>query len=309
MSTELFNKLDLNLIKIFFVLYQELNTTKAAERLHLSQPAVSRSLQKLRDAFNDPLFVRAQHGLKATEKAELLASQLPPIWNELADCINFHNQFTPKLLTGTLRCAFHPSILSEITKELFVRIHNQAPNVQLVVSVWDEGTAQSIVQNEIDFGVSLSPISVSKQVAQKPLQPMNSYIYMCKNHPLSKQQIVPADFAAYPTVLLHAPGYNEFSSNIERMLHAYKVTPNIVARVQHPDAVMHIVANSQLLHPSIGLYKGLHSPAIEYQVAMLNGAPVIFDLSFFHHYRHSNNPLHQWLYKQISEIVKLMDED
>ncbi|WP_299568863.1 LysR family transcriptional regulator [uncultured Shewanella sp.] len=62
-----FEALDLNLINVFFILYEELNTHKAAERLHISQPAVSRALQKLRDAFNDPIFVKTRHGLTATD--------------------------------------------------------------------------------------------------------------------------------------------------------------------------------------------------------------------------------------------------
>ena len=59
-------KKDLNLLLVFHVLYQERNASLAAERMALSQPALSHKLNKLRHQFGDPLFVRAPRGLTPT---------------------------------------------------------------------------------------------------------------------------------------------------------------------------------------------------------------------------------------------------
>ncbi len=56
-------RIDLNLLVCFKVLMEELNVTRAAHRLCLSQSAVSKSLAKLRTQFDDPLFTRNSHGL------------------------------------------------------------------------------------------------------------------------------------------------------------------------------------------------------------------------------------------------------
>ena len=63
---------DLNLLKVFRVLMSELNATRAAERLGLSQAAVSASLRRLRSLYGDPLFERTQRGLRPTPRAILL---------------------------------------------------------------------------------------------------------------------------------------------------------------------------------------------------------------------------------------------
>ncbi|MBC7690850.1 MAG: LysR family transcriptional regulator [Methylotenera sp.] len=64
---------DLNLLRIFLVISEELNLSRASERLGLSQPALSHALQRLRDEFDDPLFVRASRGLTPTARVpELL---------------------------------------------------------------------------------------------------------------------------------------------------------------------------------------------------------------------------------------------
>ncbi len=62
-------KVDLNLLPVLEVLLEEQSVTGAARRLHLSQSAVSKQLNRLRELFNDPLFERSAFGLKPTPRA------------------------------------------------------------------------------------------------------------------------------------------------------------------------------------------------------------------------------------------------
>ena len=68
--------LDLNLLKAFSVLMEERNVSKAAEHLAITQPAMSGVLARLRDSFDDPLFVRVQRGVVPTNQALELAPQV-----------------------------------------------------------------------------------------------------------------------------------------------------------------------------------------------------------------------------------------
>ena len=68
---------DLNLLVALQILLEERNVTRAAERLSVSQPALSKTLQKLRDSFEDQLFTRTSHGLVPTPRAEELGRELP----------------------------------------------------------------------------------------------------------------------------------------------------------------------------------------------------------------------------------------
>ena len=72
---------DLNLLVALQILLEERNVTRAAERLSVSQPALSKTLQKLRDSFEDELFTRTAHGLVPTPRAGSSGStiQLPPV--------------------------------------------------------------------------------------------------------------------------------------------------------------------------------------------------------------------------------------
>src|SRR4051812_7811207 len=69
-------RLDLNLLVTLEALLAEQNVTRAAQRLHLSQPAVSAQLGRLRDLFGDPLLIPAQRGMTPTAKADELLAPL-----------------------------------------------------------------------------------------------------------------------------------------------------------------------------------------------------------------------------------------
>ena len=74
---------DYNLLKVLAVILETRNTTTAAERLCTSQPAVSRSLRKIRDLFNDDILVRKGTNMELTPKAEEIKAQLSGIINDI----------------------------------------------------------------------------------------------------------------------------------------------------------------------------------------------------------------------------------
>ena len=81
MKVKSLQTLDLNLLKAFSVLMDERNVSKSAERLAITQPAMSGVLARLRDSFDDPLFVRVQRGVVPTNRALELVPQVKKVLN------------------------------------------------------------------------------------------------------------------------------------------------------------------------------------------------------------------------------------
>lgn len=303
MSKNVFDKLDLNLIKVFFILYQELNTYKAAEILHTSQPAISRSLQKLRDAFDDALFVKTRHGMLPTEKADYLAQVLPQVWQKLEETINHSPEFHLADLKGKLRCAIHPSVLDVVSQHLSIRLNQLAPNVELIISQWDKNTATDLAEDKLDFAVSIFSDNFSKEISQKMLQTLTAKIYLNKLHPLANEAITEKNIVKYPIAILNVKGWNDHLTNVERILMQYKLTPTIRFRSPHPSAVISVVSQTDYLHPAVVEYIGIDKTKVAIQTPTLNGEPILFDCNFCHHYRHRNKPLYKWLYDTINEAL------
>lgn len=80
--------LDLNLLKAFDVLMDEKNVSKAAERLAITQPAMSGILVRLRESFDDPLFVRVQRGVVPTNRALALAQPIKQLLSDVEQLLS-----------------------------------------------------------------------------------------------------------------------------------------------------------------------------------------------------------------------------
>ncbi|MFT5807673.1 MAG: DNA-binding transcriptional LysR family regulator [Moritella dasanensis] len=77
------SRIDLNLIVSLNVLLKERNVSRAAEQMCVSQSAMSRTLAKLRDMFDDELFIRTSNGISPTPKASELELLITPLLNDL----------------------------------------------------------------------------------------------------------------------------------------------------------------------------------------------------------------------------------
>lgn len=90
-----FSRIDLNLLTVLMVLYREGSVTCTAEVLHLGQPAISGALKRLREMFDDPLFVRSARGMLPTPRAQALMTDLQPLMENLHSAMFGAAEFVP----------------------------------------------------------------------------------------------------------------------------------------------------------------------------------------------------------------------
>ncbi|GDY25235.1 LysR family transcriptional regulator [Agarivorans sp. Toyoura001] len=303
MTNSSFESLDLNLLKVFVILAQELNTRRTAERMNVSQPAISRSLQKLREHFGDELFVRAQHGLIATPKAEQLSLSLPSILAELANVVDHHNDFNPAELEGLIKVAMHPMLLASVAKRLFVVLQQHAPELRLQVATWGADTCELIQRGQIDFGLCLLPVEGSKELVQRRLWRQPIYVYAKEGHPIEGNTVSPQDFAKYSTALIHVPGWSAARSEAEKFLANHGVEITIGFRSELPGSILDVLRVSDFMYPSVTYYPPEDIPGIkrfELGEDFLDLA-VKYDTGYVFHYRNRQNPLYMWLQEVLVE--------
>ncbi|PSJ45239.1 LysR family transcriptional regulator [Zobellella endophytica] len=130
----LYQRLDLNLLRVFDVLMQCRNVTRAAERLNLSQSTVSHALARLRQALGDPLFVMARKEMRPTGRALALAAPVRQALALLEQGVRQSAVFDPASSTRTFRMAVPSSIEHGAVPELVELLHRRAPGCRLAVS-------------------------------------------------------------------------------------------------------------------------------------------------------------------------------
>lgn len=132
MGTLQLRHLDLNLLKAFDALMDERNVTRAAERLAVTQPAVSATLNRLREALGDPLFVRTQRGITPTPRALALNA---PIKRILADieAVLQPPEFNPATAAFTITVSATDYALRAIVLPFVAALRHLAPNIRVAV--------------------------------------------------------------------------------------------------------------------------------------------------------------------------------
>src|SRR6516225_214636 len=123
---------DLNLLRTLDALLDERNVTKAAQRLSLTQPAVSGMLTRLRESFDDPLFVRTQRGIVPTLRALELAAPLKQILGEI-DALLRPPAFDPATAELTLSIASTDYALQVVVLPFLEALRRKASGVRVAV--------------------------------------------------------------------------------------------------------------------------------------------------------------------------------
>lgn len=185
-------RIDLNLLVILQVLLEEQSVTRAASRLHLSQSALSKSLNRLRDSLGDPLFTRTAHGLKPTPHAILLGQKLPNALQSLYQ-VTLPPTFNPASSHRQFSFAMVESAYETLIPYFIGPMLTAAPNLKLDSYVWNEKSIQDLQQGQIDFGIAgrdlhpLSDFQISQQpenIAHKTLFTDQQVCLVRKGHPI-----------------------------------------------------------------------------------------------------------------------------
>lgn len=122
---------DLNLFPAFMALMEERSVTRAAERLGITQPALSNALNRLRETFRDPLFVRQRYGIAPTEFAESIAPTIAAALQQFDDLVLPQQEFRPEESGRLFTIASNSYVELVLMPLLVARLRERAPGVRL----------------------------------------------------------------------------------------------------------------------------------------------------------------------------------
>ena len=151
------NRVDLNLLTVLLVLHREGSVSRAASKLHLGQPAVSGALARLREMFDDPLFVRTARGMAPTPRAQALVTALLPMMEQMQQVIFQVPGFSPAEDRHTFRLGMSDWVERWLMPGVMADIAQTAPGIRLQVTATDPfQDGEQVQQDKVDVAISVA---------------------------------------------------------------------------------------------------------------------------------------------------------
>lgn len=292
-------RMDLNLLVTLDALLSEHNVTRAAQRLHLSQPSVSVQLAKLREALGDPLLLPGPRGMRPTARAESLRGPLREALAALAQAVSSPRPFDPARADKTWRVAASDYGESTIVLPAMAGLRTAAPGTRLaVLDMAPTRIARQAEQGQIDLAFHTahgSPPGLRRRV-------LFSERYVLagrRDHPKLKRKPTLAQFSRLEHVIVSPEG-GGFNGPTDDALAAVGMARNVVLSVPHFLFVMSVLASTDLvaLLPE-RLVRG--NAALRVVDAPLEVAG--YDMAMLWHERMHRDPAHIWLREHIAASV------
>ncbi len=152
------HQIDLNLLVTFETILQEKSVTQAAETLGLTQSAVSLALSRLRNLFNDPLFVRTPEGMLPTPLAEALKDPVLEALTIIRTAFKQNLEFDPHSSERTFRLIVVDSCASVVLPILVQSFHQNAPNVKVqILTIPEHQIREALVHGQAELAIGYYP--------------------------------------------------------------------------------------------------------------------------------------------------------
>lgn len=288
------NGIDLNLLKALDALLETESVSRAADRVNLSQPAMSRALNRLQHVVKDPLLVRSGRGMVLTPRGEALRE---PVRDALAQVsIVFRPAtFDPSTAQNRFRIMAPDYLAQMIMSTVLAQIFNFAPAVRVEMENLSAKGISELCEGKISLGFGVVDDGpVLENVASQALFEDRQVCLMRKGHPLIESGMSLDSYASSAHAMLSITGRG--GGRIDDVLTAHGLSRTISLRITQFMAISAVIAPTDLI---------ITVPEVLADQVKTNDLDVVplpeelqtrsFTVSQIWHERFTKDPAHQWL--------------
>lgn len=304
-----FRQLDLNLLRVLVAVHRTGSVTLAGKSLALSQPATSNALARLRDYFEDELFVRAPTGLKPTRLCEQLAVDMHEQLLRMESMLVGRQEFDP--INSDVHWRISLSDLGEMMflPKLAAAMRIDAPHSRLSnIAVNADQVTNALESREIDLAVGI--LSPEHRGIRSELLFHERYMAVTSlnwkppsgrsGKTLSLEQLRQSSFAmASPTATFHG--------SVEKMLTKMKLQERIVLRSRHFSAMPDIARQTDLVCIIPEMFVRQLQSHQDLRIWDITDAPV-YEVRVIWHKSTDNDSRHVWMRKLVCKLFQRLGE-
>lgn len=297
--------IDLNLLKALDALLETGSVGKAADLVNLSQPAMSRALNRLQHTMKDPLLVRSGRGMILTPRGEALREPVRDALSQVSDVFK-PQVFDPSKAQDRFRIMAPDYLAQMIMPAVLAKIFNLAPGISVEMENLSAAGIAEMCEGKVSLGFGVvNDGPALENVAAQALFEDRQVCLMRKDHPLAKKSMSLKSYAGASHALLSITGRG--GGRIDDVLGEHGLTRTIALRVTHFLTISAVIAPTDLI---------ITVPELLAKQVMTDDLTVVplpktlraraFTVSQIWHRRFTSDPAHQWLRRMIKSRCEKM---
>ena len=294
------SKVDLNLFIVFDAIYTEANLTRAGQIIGITQPAVSNALARLRETFNDPLFVRTAQGMVPTPMAQNIISPVRSALALLRVSVQESRTFNPLQANKTFRISMTDLTEAVILPPLFQRLRRQAPAV-VVESFLSHRreTTSDLAAGRLDFAVD-APLNTDAQVRHVKFMEDRYVCAMRQGHPLAtKASISLDDYLALTHI--HISTRRNGLGQVDLALGKIGLQRKITLRSQHYLMASNVLQHTDMVMTVPERFARRHD--LHFVTLPIHELPNV-ETHLYWHESTEQDPANRWMREQLIEVCQ-----
>lgn len=238
------NQLELRHLRYFLAVAEELHFRRAAERLFISQPGLSRQIRQLEESLGYPLFVRTNRTVSLTPAGTYLKDEAANILRRLDGAFH-HARAVHEGLEGRLNFGYVGSAMQNIIPELLLRFRKDYPKIIYgLEALGNQDQIDRLLTRDLDIGfVRLD--SAPRELESKPLFVDTFSLVLPIDHPVSADNYEGIHQLADERFLLFDPSYSRpYYDKVMEIFSDGGVVPDVTHRTVHATTIYRLVENN-----------------------------------------------------------------
>ncbi|MGD2179691.1 LysR family transcriptional regulator [Lusitaniella coriacea] len=293
-------QLDLNLLVALDALITEASVTRAAEKLDMSQSAMSYSLKRLRVILNDEILVRTSRKMEVTTYARQIGDRVRQILTEIQSTLLENEVFNPAMAKKIFKIAASDYVEATIGTRLIGQLTNKAPGIRIRISNLAKETVMNVLDNN-QLDIVINPqLSLKSWHVKEDLYREEFVCVVRGDDSLTELPIT--DYLDQNHILVSMR--DDFQGAGDKILERQQQSRQVIWSTSHFMTVPFLLANSDC---AALLPKRMAQQCAKAMNLRLFAPPIEIDgftVSMVWHQRNNNNPQHQWLRQQIIDAAQ-----
>ena len=291
---------DLNLLAALDILLEERSVTAAAERLHLSVPATSRTLTRIRQAFGDPILVRAGRGLVPTPYALAIKDEVHRVVASSRGLFQAGRVLDPAQLERRFTIRATDALITQFAPPLLARLDSQAPGVSLRFAAEGDEDLPPLRDGRVDLDLGVIH-DMGPEVHTVALYEDHMVGVAAPGHPLAQGAVTLARLAAYPHVVVSRRGRDR--GPLDDALEQAGLSRRVAVIVPTHAAAAFLVLSANLTGILPGFAARQLATATSVRSYAIPAPLPPLPISAGWHARYDADPEHRWLRALIRDIA------